>query len=107
MSVRNLNLVTLDFVKTLPVADLQKWPVVLAVTDVYSHLDQWDALEGSIKNTNWGASDYLRHAFLARAARAKNESALETREWDAAKKQSAAKSDSRLALFESRSMGLE
>ena len=35
MSIKNLNLVALDFLKTLPPETRSKWPVQLAVADVY------------------------------------------------------------------------
>jgi len=98
MSQNNLNLLALDFVKTLQPGDLEKWPLPLAVADIYARLKDWPKLENVTKTANWRQFDFLRHAYLARALRAQDKPAAEEHEWAAATKEASGQSDSVLSL---------
>lgn len=100
MSTRNLNLLAVDFVKTLPAAELEKWPVPLGLADVYLHLGDWAKLEALTKNGNWKQSDFLRHAFAARALRGQDKPAATEREWSAAVKDASTRSAAILSLVQ-------
>jgi tetratricopeptide (TPR) repeat protein len=93
MSQNSLNLLALDFIKTLSPEVIQQWPVPLAIADIYSRLKDWRALEESVKKMNWQQLDYLRHAYLARALRAQDKTAAAEREWTAAVKDASGRSD--------------
>jgi hypothetical protein len=98
MSQNNLNLLALDYLKGLPTADLEKWPLPLAVAEIYARLKDWHKLESASKGTNWRQFEFLRHAYLARALRAQDKAAAAEHEWAAAVKAGTAQSDSTLVL---------
>jgi thioredoxin-like negative regulator of GroEL len=98
MSIKNLNLVALDFLKTLPPETRAKWPVQLAVADIYLHLRDWPGLVGVTKDATW-KQNFLRHAFYAHALRAQDKSAAAEREWAAAVREASNDSSSLLSLI--------
>jgi predicted Zn-dependent protease len=99
MSRSNLNLLALDYLKTAPAEFLEKWPVTLAVADIYLHLGDWKKLEEKCKNTSWERFDFLRHAYLARAFRAQDKPAAAEHEWAAAVKGSSEDSEMTFSLI--------
>ena len=101
MSRCNLNLLALDYFKTAPAELLEKWPVTLAVADIYAHLGDWKKLEEKCRNTTWGQFDFLRHAYLARAFRAQDKPAAAEHEWAASVKGSSEDSEMTLSLIRS------
>jgi predicted Zn-dependent protease len=99
MSRSNLNLLALDYLTTAPVELLEKWPVTLAVADIYLHLGDWKKLEQKCQNTSWERFDFLRHAYLARAFRAQDKPAAAEHEWAAAVKGSSEDSEMTFSLI--------
>jgi hypothetical protein len=93
MSHSKLNLLALDYIKSLPADRLQKWPVPMAVADVYVQLAEWEQLETLTGKGLWGRFDFLRHAYLSRALREQGKAAAAEREWGAAAKQGSGQSD--------------
>jgi predicted Zn-dependent protease len=100
MSTRNLNLLAVNFVESLPPADLEKWPVPLGLADVYLRLGDWPKLEALTKSGNWRQSNFLRRAFLARASRGQEKTVAAQREWSAAVKEASAQSAALLSLVQ-------
>jgi hypothetical protein len=100
MSQNNLNLLALDYLKRVPAADLEKWPLPLDVAQVHARLKDWRPLESVSKNANWRQYDFLRHAFLARAFRGEDKPAAAEHEWAAALKSASLESGSTLVLLE-------
>jgi predicted Zn-dependent protease len=98
MSIKNLNLVALDFLKTLPPETRAKWPVQLAVADVYLHLRDWPSLVSVTRDATWKQS-FLRHAFYAHALRAQDKPAAAEREWATAVREASTDSSSLLSLI--------
>jgi Tfp pilus assembly protein PilF len=98
MSIKNMNMVAVDFLKTVRSETLNKWPVPLAVADVYLHLQDWPELVAATKDASW-KQDFLRHAFLAHALRAQDKPALAEREWAAAVKEASNDSSSLISLI--------
>jgi thioredoxin-like negative regulator of GroEL len=98
MSRNNLNLLALDFLKTLPAKDRQEWPVPLVVADISTRLKDWRNLQGALQTANWGDFDFLRHAYLTHALRAENKPAAAEREWATATKSASEQSSSLLSL---------
>jgi thioredoxin-like negative regulator of GroEL len=98
MSRNNLNLFALDFMKNVPAKDREKWPVTLAVADIYTRLKDWRNLQAALQTANWGDFDFLRHAYLTRALRAENKPAAAEREWATATKAASEQSKSLLSL---------
>jgi len=98
MSQKNMNLLALDFMKTLPAEITEKWPVPLTIADIYARLKDWRKLESVTKAGNWRQFDFLRYAYLARALRAEDKPAAAEHEWVAATKSAGAQSESLLLL---------
>jgi predicted Zn-dependent protease len=99
MAQAKLNLVALDFAKTLPDSALRKWPVPASLADIYVRLGDWPKLEAAVKNANWGEYDFLRRAYLARAYEQQDNPAGREREWAAALKGAAARTESAVMLL--------
>ena len=51
MSRNSLNLLALDFLRTLPREQVERWPVQLAVAQVYIQLKDWTKLEEVTRST--------------------------------------------------------
>ena len=100
MSQNNLNLLALDYLKRVPSAVLEKWPLPLSIAQIYARLKDWGDLESLTKNANWREFEFLRHAFLARALREQDKSVAAEREWSAALRTSSVRSEATLALVE-------
>ncbi len=98
MSRKKLNLLALDFSKSLPADVLQKFPVPIALADVYVELRDWQKLELATEGVQWGKFEFLRHAYLARALREEGKPAAADREWAAALKGASAQSEWLLTL---------
>lgn len=99
MSRSKLNLVALDYIKNIPSDTLTKWPVPLAIADLYQRLNDWRKLEQVTKNANWGQGEFIRHAYLARALRAQDKLSLAEHEWAAAVKEASSQSAATMALM--------
>lgn len=99
MSQSNLNLVALEYIKAFPPDVSQKWPVVPAIAEVYTRLNDWRKLETTLTSAKWGESDFLRHAYLALAAEKESKPAVREREWSAAIKGAGGSSESAMMLF--------
>jgi thioredoxin-like negative regulator of GroEL len=93
MSRSRLNILALDYVKTLPAELLQKWPVPIALADVLVQQSKWQELEAMTTKAHWSRFDFLRHAYLSRALREQGKAAEAEREWATAAKQSSDQSD--------------
>ena len=99
MSRSNLNLIALDYLKGIAPETLTKWPLPLAIADLYARLKDWRKLEETTKNSNWREGEFLRHAYLARALRAQDKLAAAEHEWALAVKDAENHSSSALALI--------
>lgn len=99
MSRNNLNLVALDYIKSVPPDSLNKWPVPLAIAQLYDRLRDWRKLEQVTRNANWGQGEFIRHAYLSRASREQDKMAAAEHEWAAAIKEASAQSASMMALM--------
>lgn len=99
MSRNNLNLVALDYIKSIPPDTLKKWPVPLSVAELYDRLKDWRKLEQVTRDANWGQGEFIRHAYLSRALRAQDKMAGAEHEWAAAIKESSAQSVQMMALM--------
>jgi Flp pilus assembly protein TadD len=98
MSQSNLNLLALDFVRGLPLDGLRKWPVPLALADVYTQIKDWRSLETATNTANWQQSEYLRHAYLARALREQDQPAAAEHEWSTGARAATAQNEHLLSL---------
>jgi hypothetical protein len=99
MSRNNLNLLALDYLKGIAPDVQGKWPVPLAIADLYARLKDWHRLEELTKNVNWRQGEFMRHAYLARALRAQDKLAAAEHEWAAATKEASSQSSSTMALM--------
>ena len=98
MSQNSLNLLAADYLKNLPRASLEQWPVPLALAEVYAKLKEWRQLEAVTKSPGWRDAEYLREAYLSRALREQNKLVGAEHEWAAAIKAASARPDATLAL---------
>jgi thioredoxin-like negative regulator of GroEL len=87
------NLLALDYLRTLPVEQLQKWPVPVAVADVYVELGKWTELEAMTRKAAWNRFEFLRHAYLSRALREQGKATAAEQEWNNAVSQAAGQTD--------------
>ena len=99
MSQAGLNLLAIDFLRTVPGQMLDQWPVTVAVADIYVKLKDWDKLERATKSSNWRDYDFLRHAYLFRALKEQNKQAAAEHEWDLAMRGAAESSEHTLMLM--------
>ena len=100
LSRNNLNLLALDFIKTVPPERLADWPVAGALADIKIRLKDWRELERSLKNANWRQFDLFRHAYLARALRELDQPAGSAHEWAAAAKSATENAETNWALLQ-------
>src|SRR5215212_8936889 len=98
MGHSNLNVLAVEFAKTLKPESLEAWPVPLAMADIYVRLSDWQRLEAAVKSRDWRRFEFLRHAYVTRALRELNKPAAAEPEWTAAIK-GATTSDQMLTLI--------
>lgn len=87
MNASGLSLLGIDYARTLPEGQRTKWPVNLALSEAYVKVADWSRLADAIKNQDWGQYEFLRHGYLALAARKQNKGAIADQEWLMAQKQ--------------------
>ncbi len=85
-------------VSTIPPESLAKWPVPLAVAEVYAKAADWQGLRRLAALGEWSGFDFLRHAYLTRAARAEHDDLSAGEEWAQAQKLAANKPQPLLML---------
>jgi hypothetical protein len=93
MTRSKLNLLALDYVHTLPVEQSEKWPIPVAVADIYVQLGKWPELEAMTRKGQWTKFEFLRHAYLSRALREQGNGTASEREWISATAQAAGQTD--------------
>ncbi len=93
-----MSLVALDYARTLPPEQLNKWPVSLAMAEAYAKVGDWATLEKVINSQQWGRYEFLRHAYLALASRKQDKATVADREWSSAEKAAGTQPDMLLAL---------
>ena len=98
MSAQNLNLIALDYLRSLPPGTENKWPVPLATANVYVHLKEWQKLVALTKAGGW-KQEFLQHAFLSRALRGQQKDAASKTEWAAGVRDASNDSEKLLALL--------
>jgi predicted Zn-dependent protease len=86
------------FSRELPKDAVGQWPVAQTIADSYAKTGDWEGLERFAKEGNWGAYDFLRHAYLARSFRFQEKQVAADQEWRAAQKQDAGQPQAILAL---------
>jgi hypothetical protein len=91
--------VTLAWLQSLPAQTLTNQPAVLLVSECQMQLQEWGALQATLKNQDWQDLDFLRHALLARCLREQKQSAGATAEWGVALRIASNQKGSLIALF--------
>src|SRR5204863_5733464 len=71
---------------SLPADIRTNQPVALLVAESLSTLKDWPGLQRTLEHQNWSASEFIRHAFLARALRAQELTDSSKGEWGLALK---------------------
>ena len=82
MVIDHLSLLAIDWVKRLPSEVVTKRPVPAAVADCYASVGDWAGLELWCKTGNWEDLEFLRHAYLSRAARERGDEVGFSTEWN-------------------------
>jgi Flp pilus assembly protein TadD len=98
MSANEMNIVAIDFARSLPENILNAWPVPWAMADAYAKANDWALLEKLTTNASWEQFDFLRHAYLARALRTENKPVAAEHEWATAVRSASAQAQSLLLL---------
>ena len=83
LSADRLAMLGIEWAKQVPVA-ARNGPVRVAIADCYVAANDWDGLQQSLKNQNWGDLEFLRHAYLARVLREHGDNLGFRSEWNAA-----------------------
>jgi len=76
----------LTWLQSLPPDTRTNQPVALLVAESLSTLKDWPGLQRTLEHQNWSASEFIRHAFLARALRAQELTDSSKGEWGLALK---------------------
>lgn len=82
----------------IPPESLTKWPVPLAIAEAYAKTSDWAGLRQLAARGEWNGFDFLRHAYLTRAARAEHDDLIASEEWAQAQKLAASKPQPLLML---------
>ena len=75
-----------DFSSTIPPETAAKWPLPLAIAEAYTKAQDWAGLQAAVGAGNWGAFDFLRYAYRARALRGEQQQIAGDQEWSRAQK---------------------
>ena len=76
----------IEFSSTIPPETAGKWPVPLAIAEAHTKAQDWAGLQAAVGAGNWGAFDFLRHAYRARALRGEQQQTAGDQEWSRAQK---------------------
>jgi predicted Zn-dependent protease len=98
MNASGLSLLGIDYARSLPETERMKWPVNLALTEAYVKVADWPRMENAIKNQDWGAYEFLRHGYLALAARKQDKGGIADQEWLLAQKQAGSQTQNEWTL---------
>lgn len=71
---------------TLPADVSAKWPVAMSIAEAHAKAADWAGLQSAIGSSDWGAFEFLRHAYLARALRGEEQQTAADGEWARAHK---------------------
>ena len=87
-----------QFSATLPPEVTAQWPVPIAMAEAYARAEDWSGLHGALADAKWGAFEFLRHAYVARALRGENQQTAADQEWARAQKEASAHPQAVLVL---------
>jgi Flp pilus assembly protein TadD len=88
----------LAWMTTLPLEVQTNQPVAMLSADCRSALGDWQGLQSSLEQQNWGELEFMRRAFVARALRSQNLASSFKSEWELALKDAKGQKQ-RLALL--------
>ena len=75
-----------EFASTIAPETAGKWPVPLSIAEAYTKAQDWPGLQAAVGAANWGAFDFLRHAYRSRALRGEQQQTAGDQEWSRAQK---------------------
>ena len=90
----------LAWLETLPLNLRTNQPVALLSAECRTQLKDWRALQTTLEHQNWAELDFVRHAFLARAARGLDLASSSKTEWELAAKAANNRKQSVLMLLQ-------
>jgi predicted Zn-dependent protease len=74
------------FARRIPQQAHTTWPIPLTMAEAYARAEDWDGLRSRLEAENWGGFEFLRHAYLTRAARARDQKVAAEQDWWRAQK---------------------
>ena len=90
----------LAWLETLPLNIRTNAPVTLLSAECRTQLKDWRGLQTTLEHQNWAELDFVRHAFLARAARGLDLASTSKTEWELAAKAANNRKQSVLMLLQ-------
>jgi hypothetical protein len=90
----------IEFARSLAPSTVEKWPVAAVIAEAHAQLKDWARMESLLRASNWEGSDFLRHAYLARALRGEEQKLPSEQELAAAQKEASATPQKLLTLIE-------
>jgi Flp pilus assembly protein TadD len=90
---------SLSWLQRLPAAARTNQPVMALSAESCTILKDWPGLQRLLQHQNWGGSEFIRHAFLARAFRGQDLIDSSKNEWEQALTEANAQKMSRMMLL--------
>jgi Flp pilus assembly protein TadD len=87
------------WLQTLPLTTQTNQPAMQLMAESLLHAGEWHRLQENIQKQNWGESEFIRHAFLARALRGQDLKDAGRAEWSVALNQASERKGALLTLF--------
>jgi len=90
MNAHQMPAAAISWASQLPASVMSQKAVPIALSDSYMAARDWTGIQRLVKNNNWGALEFLRHALTARAFRERGSESEAAAQWaEAVKKVSA------------------
>jgi Flp pilus assembly protein TadD len=89
----------LDWLHTLPVQVQTNQPAALLCAECQTVLQDWNGLQKSLQNQNWGELEFIRYAFMTHALRGENLNEAAKAEWEVALKEASGQKATMVGLL--------
>jgi thioredoxin-like negative regulator of GroEL len=99
LMARNLPTQAFNWIQTLPANIRTNQPAAVLSAQCESLMQDWSGLQNSLSQQNWGALDYMRHAYMAHALREQGLYDSSKAEWEVAVRSANGQDRNLTALF--------
>jgi Flp pilus assembly protein TadD len=89
----------LDWLHTLPMQVQTNQPAALLCAECQTVLQDWNGLQRSLQNQNWGELEFIRYAFMTHALRGENLNEAAKAEWEVALKEASGQKATMVGLL--------